>query len=128
MSRVPYFRLASVAVVIAIWMLSFLPGSLMPSVPGTDKLHHALAYFACMFFWGQWLTRPEQRLKLAIIFILMGVLIECLQDLTSYRSFEWLDMVADAVGVSLAWLVVTVQLAVQRRLAPDYKNIRPPAA
>ena len=118
-------RLASVAVLIAIWILSFLPGTAMPSVPGSDKWHHALAYFACMFAWGQWFTRPIPRLRLAIIFIVMGALIECLQGLTSYRSFEWLDMAADTVGVALAWLVVTVQLAVQRRFAPAYKRTRP---
>lgn len=111
------YRFASVAVVIAIWILSFLPGSAMPQVPGGDKWHHALAYFACMFFWGQWLQVPAQRLKLAGVFILMGALIECLQGLTTYRSFEWLDLVADTLGVTMGWLLVTLQLAVQRRFA-----------
>ena len=117
MSPTLFFRLASIAAVIAIWILSFLPGYAMPDVPGSDKWHHALAYFACMFCWGQWYVAPSQRLKLAIVFILMGALIECLQGLTDYRSFEWLDMVADTVGVVLAWLFVTVQLSVQRRYA-----------
>ena len=125
MTPAVFFRLASVGILIAIWILSFLPGSAMPSVFGSDKLHHALAYFACMFAWGQWFTRPVPRLKLAVVFIVMGALIECLQGLTSYRSFEWLDMAADTVGVTLAWLVVTVQLAVQRRFAPEYKRTRP---
>ena len=120
-----FFRLASVGILIAIWILSFLPGSAMPSVSGGDKLHHGLAYFACMFAWGQWFTGAVPRLRLAIIFIVMGALIECLQGLTSYRSFEWLDMAADTVGVTLAWLVATVQLAVQRRFAPEYKRTRP---
>ena len=124
MSRSLFFRLSSIAVLIAIWILSFLPGSAMPDVPGSDKWHHALAYFVCMFCWGQCYVRPAQRLKLAIIFILMGALIECLQGLTDYRSFEWLDMLADAVGVTLAWLVVTVQLAVQRRFADNKQRAR----
>ena len=54
----------------------------------------------------------------------MGALIECLQGLTDYRSFEWLDMLADAVGVTLAWMVVTVQLAVQRRFAGNKQRAR----
>ena len=124
MNSALFFRLASIAVLIAIWILSFLPGSGMPDVPGSDKWHHALAYFACMFFWGQCYLAPAQRLKLAIIFILMGALIECLQGLTDYRSFEWLDMLADAVGVVLAWLVVTVQLAIQRRFAANKRSPR----
>jgi VanZ family protein len=126
MSANVFFRLASVAIVFAIWALSFLPASGLPDVPGNDKWHHALAYFAGMFCWGQWFTRPLPRLKLAIFFIAMGALIECLQGLTSYRFFEWLDMLANAVGVALAWLVVTVQLAIRRRFS-DYKlSDRPP--
>lgn len=119
MSRSLFFRLSSIAVLIAIWILSFLPGSAMPDVPGSDKWHHALAYFACMFCWGQLYLAPAQRLKLAILFILMGALIEFLQGLTDYRSFEWLDMLADAVGVVLAWFIVTVQLAIQRRFSEN---------
>ena len=127
MSPTLFFRLSSLAAVIAIWILSFLPDSAMPHVPGSDKWHHALAYFACMFFWGQWYVAPAQRLKLAIVFILMGALIEFLQGLTDYRSFEWLDMVADTVGVVLAWLVVTVQLSVQRRYANHHRRTDPPS-
>ena len=126
MSPTLFFRLASVAVIIAIWILSFLPAVAMPDVPGSDKWHHALAYFVCMYCWGQWFTRPAERLKLAILFILMGALIEFLQGFTSYRSFEWLDMLADAVGVILAWVVVTVQLSVQRRYARTGKGVQPP--
>lgn len=99
----------------------------MPNIPGTDKWHHALAYFVCMFCWGQVHTRPLARLKLAITFTIMGALIECLQGLSTYRSFEWLDMVADAIGAALAWLVLTVQFAIQRRLSPLHSsNRRPP--
>jgi VanZ family protein len=119
MTSALFFRSASVVVLIAIWILSFLPGSGMPSVPGNDKWHHAIAYFACMFFWAQCYTRPLPRLKLAIGFILMGAAIEYLQGMTDYRSFEWLDMVADAIGVMLAWFVVTVQLSIKRRYSGD---------
>ena len=125
MSSAIFIRLASIAVLIAIWVLSLLPGNDLPRVPGIDKWFHGLAYFACMFCWGQWFTRPVSRLKLAITFIVMGALIECLQGLTSYRSFEWLDMEANAAGVALAWLAVTIQLAFQRRFAPDHKSTRP---
>ena len=125
MSSAFFIRLASIAVLIAIWVLSLLPGNDLPRLPGIDKWFHGLAYFACMFCWGQWFTRPVSRLKIAIAFIVMGALIECLQGLTSYRSFDWLDMVANAAGVVLAWLAVTVQLAFQRRFAPDHKSTRP---
>ena len=124
MSNSLFIRLASIAALLAIWLFSFLPGSAMPSLPGTDKWHHALAYFALMFCWGQWFIQPRPRLKLAIAFVALGALIECLQGLTSYRSFEWLDIVADTIGVALAWTVVTVQMAVQRRFAPQAVSAR----
>ncbi|MEP7154164.1 MAG: VanZ family protein [Betaproteobacteria bacterium] len=108
------FRIAAIGIVIAIWILSLIPGSDVPDVPGNDKWHHALAYFSCMFCWGQLYVRPLQRLKLAIVFIAMGALIECIQYLTPTRSFELLDMLANATGVTLAWMVVTLQLALQR--------------
>ncbi len=110
----PVFRTAGIGIVVAIWVLSLIPLS-QSGVPGSDKFHHAFAYFACMFCWGQALPRAATRLKLALIFTAMGALIECAQGLTSYRSFEWLDMVANATGVIIAWLVVTVQLSIQRR-------------
>ncbi|MBL8523187.1 MAG: VanZ family protein [Betaproteobacteria bacterium] len=111
------FRLVGIAIVIAIWILSLIPLSGTPPVPGSDKTHHLLAYFACLFCWAQVYRLPLSRLKLAIGFILMGALVECAQGLTSYRFFEWLDMVANAAGVIIAWLVVTVQLSLQRRLS-----------
>ena len=80
MSSALFFRLTSIAVLLAIWILSLLPVSDLPRAPGTDKLHHVIAYFACMFCWGQWFTRPVPRLKLVIAFIAMGALIECLHD------------------------------------------------
>jgi len=115
------FRLAGIAIVIAIWILSLIPLTGAPPVPGGDKTHHALAYFACMFCWAQVYSLPLKRLKLAIAFIVMGALVECAQGLTSYRFFEWLDMVANATGVIVAWFVVTVQLSLQRRYSSPRK-------
>lgn len=115
MSRLLIFRVAGIAVLTAIWALSLLPGPDLPDVPGSDKWHHSLAYFACMFCWGQVYLRPVHRLQLAIAFVAMGILIECLQYFTSTRSFEWMDMLANALGVIGAWLVVTVQRSVARR-------------
>jgi len=117
MNRTLFFRIASIAVLAATWILSLLPAPDMPHFAGSDKLHHALAYFACMFCWGQLYPLPLQRLKLAIAFVAMGVMLECIQYFTPTRSFEFLDMLADAVGAIAGWFVVTVQLSVERRLS-----------
>jgi len=112
-------RLLAACILIAIWILSLIPATMVPGLPGSDKWHHALAYFTCMFFWAQLYVRPLPRLKLAIAFISMGAMIECLQYFTPTRTFELLDMLANASGVTLAWIVVTVQLARQRRIAAN---------
>lgn len=95
-------------------------------VPGSDKLHHSLAYFACMFCWGQVYIRPLSRLKLAILFIAMGALIEYIQGLTPYRAFEWRDMAANSVGVITAWLALTIQGLAQDRLFKKPSGSRAP--
>lgn len=110
-----FFNLIGITIIMVILVLSLVPLNQVV-VPGSDKLHHSLAYFACMFCWAQVYIHPLSRLKLAIVFIAMGALIECIQGLTPYRTFEWLDIVANSVGVVTAWFVVTVQLFVQRRL------------
>ena len=115
-------RLAGIGIILTIWVLSLIPVDNI-HVPGGDKSHHFIAYFTCMFVWGQLYLQPKARLKLAITFILMGAAIECAQGgLTTYRFFEWLDMVANAIGVISAWLVVTVQLSIQRRLNRQQKT------
>jgi VanZ family protein len=121
MSRPTIFSFAGIVIVVAIWGLSLAPitGEL-DDMPGNDKLHHALAYFVCMACWGQVFVRPLPRLKTALLLVLMGALVECVQGLTPSRAFEWLDMLANTAGVSVAWLVVTVQLAIQRRWASDH--------
>ena len=126
MNRKRYFRIAGIAVLIAIWTLSLLPGPDLPDVPGSDKLHHSLAYFACMFCWGHLYRQPAQRLQLAIAFAAMGVLIEGIQYFTPTRSFEFMDILANALGVVIAWFVVTVQLSVERRLFRGATTSPPP--
>ena len=108
-------KIAGIVIILTIFLLSLLPAWDLPNAPGNDKLHHAIAYFACMFCWGQVYRQPMHRLRLASGFIAMGVLIECLQFFTATRSFELLDMVANAAGIITAWLVVTVQLSIERR-------------
>jgi hypothetical protein len=38
--------------------------------------------------------------------VLFAILIECAQGLTTYRSFEWLDLVANGTGLILSRVLV----------------------
>ena len=66
-----------------------------------DKLGHFAAYGLLMsvfcLTYDQWRTR----LACATGFIAMGIALEILQGMTGYRTFDVLDMAANAAGVLL---------------------------
>ena len=109
-------RIAAIGVTCAIWVLSLMP--ITQTIPGGDKLHHLLAYAGLMVMWR--LAAPQAtvrtQVKLAILFMLMGVAIEFAQGLTPYRFFEWADALANATGVCVGWVVAALLL----RLAPKH--------
>ena len=94
---------AAIAIVI---LLSLLPGPALRHVPpGTDKLEHALAYLALTLWYGQ-LCADRRALALRALGLLaLGGAIELAQALTPYRTAEWGDLAADAVGVGLGFLL-----------------------
>ncbi|MCX7545707.1 VanZ family protein [Marinicella gelatinilytica] len=89
--------------VILIWLLSLLPLSVpTTAVEGGDKIGHFVAY-AVMTYWFLHLY-PKTWLVIWA-FIVMGVMIEVLQGLTTFRFFEWADILANGLGVVVAWFV-----------------------
>jgi VanZ family protein len=82
--------------------------SLTPSPPrldfeSGDKVGHVAAYAALMFWFCQLHAGRGARLAYASGFVALGVAIEFVQRASGYRSFELLDMLADAAGVALGW-------------------------
>jgi VanZ family protein len=69
--------------------------------PGSDKVLHLAAYAAMMFWFGQIYLKISLSLFVAAGLILLGVLLEILQGGTGYRTFEYTDMAANALGVLL---------------------------
>ena len=74
-----------------------------------DKAQHAIAFGTLAVLAA--LAYPEaSRLRIALLLIGQGVLIEVLQYYGGYRFGDWQDAVADGVGVLLgmwgvAWLI-----------------------
>jgi hypothetical protein len=94
-------RWAFWACVAAVLVLALAkPGHYLPTT-GWDKANHALA-FAVLALLGA-LAYPGRLARVLIALLAYGALIEVLQSLTRYRSGEWLDLLADAVGLLLAW-------------------------
>ena len=71
----------------------------------SDKAQHLFAYAMMMGWFVQIYHSKKSRLFLATSFILMGVVLEFLQGLGQTRMFEVADMVANSIGVLLAWSV-----------------------
>ena len=75
-----------------------------------DKLGHFLAYFILMFWFAQLYRTTRTRLFYVLFFILMGVVLEILQGLGGVRYFEYYDMLANSLGVALAWFITKGRL------------------
>jgi len=65
------------------------------------KVGHFIAYFVLMLWFAQLYPSWRARLGIAAAFVLMGVGLEYTQGLTSYRSFDYADMVDNAIGVAV---------------------------
>lgn len=95
------------ALVAVVTVLSLLPAPDMPDFGFSDKIQHALAYFALMAAFGQ---IYGARRRLILLLLGMGGLIEILQGLSGYRDMSFFDWVADAAGIAVGILLT--------RLAP----------
>lgn len=70
-----------------------------------DKVRHFLAYFILMFWFSQLYHTNKTRLFYVMFFIAMGAVLEVLQGLGGVRYFEYYDMLANSLGVAVAWLI-----------------------
>ena len=70
-----------------------------------DKIGHILAYATLTYWWAQLLVTTRRRCWLAAALLALGVAIEYVQGWTGWRSFDYYDMLADAVGIALGWAI-----------------------
>ena len=83
-------------------MLSLWPLETLPSVPGTDKTHHLIAYAALVFPTA--LRKPDKWIMIGLLFLAYSGAIELFQPFVN-RYGEWLDMAANSLGVICGLLV-----------------------
>lgn len=101
-------------ILLAITLLSLWPADGLPSVPGTDKTHHFIAYAGLMFPVA--LRQPKYWLIIGMFFIGWSGAIELIQPYVN-RYGEWLDMLANSTG-----LLCGVLLA---RMATFFFDVKP---
>ena len=82
----------------------FIIGKL-PDVNNSDKLAHFVAYFVFVLIWSAYFVFTSLQLPKVIAFysfiiaFVFGLLMEIMQfTLTSYRSFDLLDVLANTLG------------------------------
>ena len=91
-----YWITVSLFTLTIITILSLYPLESLPSVPGSDKTHHFIAYGALMFPTA--LRKPKHWQFIGLFFICWSGAIELLQPFVN-RYGEWLDMAANTTGI-----------------------------
>ena len=86
----------------AVSILSLWPLDELPPVPGTDKIHHIIAYAILVLPVA--LRKPNKWAAYIFIFVAYSGAIELIQPFVN-RYGEWLDMVANTGGVVLGLLI-----------------------
>jgi len=71
---------------------------------GTDKIIHFVSYFILVSWFAQ-IYEKKWHWLILIAGILLGLLIEVLQDMTIYRQFDALDGIANSIGAVGAFLL-----------------------
>ncbi len=90
---------------VVITILSLWPLDELPSVPGTDKTHHLIAYAILMLPTA--LRKPNRWILLGLFFIAYSGAIELLQPYVN-RYGEWLDMFANTAGVVCGFIIAEI--------------------
>ncbi|MCP4933182.1 MAG: VanZ family protein [bacterium] len=105
----------TLVILVIITILSLWPLENLPSVPGTDKTHHLIAYAVLMLPTA--LRKPDKWLLIVLLVVAYGGAIELLQPYVN-RYGEWLDMAANTLGV-ICGLIVAELI---NRLYPAISN------
>jgi len=94
--------LLTLLVLATISALSLWPLESLPSVPGSDKTHHLIAYAVLMF--PAALRKPKHWKMIGLLFILYSGIIELLQPYVN-RYADWFDMLANTTGIVCGLLI-----------------------
>ena len=99
------WRILTLLMWLGITVLSLIPLPEFPLLPGTDKTHHLFAYGVLVFPLA--LHKPRGWLYLALGFVAWSGVIELVQPYVN-RYAEWLDMLANSVGVIVGVLAASI--------------------
>ena len=90
-----------------ITVLSLLPGGVAPALGISDKLVHFSTYLLAGGVGAMATSNGRRMLLVLAATAAVSLAIEVLQMAVPGRQFEWLDFVANSLGLGLAGLAVT---------------------
>ncbi len=102
----------------AITTLSLWPLQFLPAVPGSDKIHHFIAYTALMLPTA--LRIPKHWLLIGLFFIIWSGAIELIQPYVN-RYGEWLDLLANVAGLLFGLIIARL---IKALFSPNTKRFR----
>lgn len=94
-----------------LWMALTPDPGIALAFPYGDKLLHALTFTCLMGWWGNIRRDRRGRIGSALLCLGFGIFIEFAQWLDPPRDADALDVLADAAGIALAWLLLKTRLA-----------------
>lgn len=112
-----YWISSTLFVLTAITFLSLRPLDRLPPVPGSDKVHHFIAYALLMLPTA--LRKPDYLLGIGLFFIGWSGAIELLQPYVN-RHREFQDLLANTMGLGCGFLTVKL-IAWLFPVKPDLK-------
>ncbi|MDH5729587.1 MAG: VanZ family protein [Gammaproteobacteria bacterium] len=90
--------------------LSPVPTALQHSFDLYDKLIHLVVYAGLMWWFCQIYARSVHR-WVFLLLACFGLLVEFFQGMGTYRVFDPADVLANCVGILIAWFVVGYRFA-----------------
>ena len=100
-----HWKPVTIFLLLVIAFLSLYPLPELPGAPGTDKIHHLVAYFLLALPSG--LKKPNKWVLFIFLFIIFGGVIEMIQPYVN-RYGEWLDFLANTTGVIFGFFLGVV--------------------
>ena len=105
--RIIIWRLVFFSALSAVMILALMPTSGVQGFTGQDKLLHCITFSVLFLMACQGYPNQAYRKWLYLGLFFYGVSMELLQGQTDYRSMEMLDLVADILGITLGYLLLT---------------------
>ncbi|AXA94898.1 VanZ family protein [Massilia sp. YMA4] len=81
-----------------------VPNRYLPPLPN-DKLLHFGAFALLMLLAGRFASDGGMLAAIAVLLLIAGWVIECLQNWVPGRAFSWPDLAANAAGIACAGLL-----------------------